>query len=68
MQLAKRTDRGWIVKCDCAAAKDFTVRSLGIAVECPRCGRTALSTELSTAYWAPTVAKRRRATHNGRRH
>lgn len=54
MHLAKRTERGWIVRCGCAQTPEFAVRWLRIAVECPSCGQTALSSDLSTEYWSRT--------------
>lgn len=51
MYLRRKTDKGWVVGCDCPDGDGFTVRRLGIAVECPRCGRTALVSELTTDYW-----------------
>jgi hypothetical protein len=52
MHLAKKSDRGWIVRCDCDDKAEFRVRMLGIAVECPHCGRTALTADLTTEYWS----------------
>ncbi len=34
----------------CSCGRTFMVKSLGPSVECPHCGRTALSTDLVTAY------------------
>jgi hypothetical protein len=59
MQLAKKSDRGWIVRCDCDHNAEFRVRMLGIAVECPSCGRTALTADLTTEYWSRPLAQRR---------
>lgn len=57
MFLQDRTREGWIVACDCANGSPFTAKRLGIAVECPRCGRTALSADLATEYWLRTDAQ-----------
>lgn len=54
MFLERRTDSGWVVGCECPHGGRFTVRRLGIAVECPQCGRTALSSDLTTDYWLRT--------------
>ncbi len=43
---------GYVILCQ---AKDedhtFLVRRLGLSVECPKCGRTALSTSLAQEFW-----------------
>ena len=43
---------GYVILCK---AKDedhtFLVRRLGLSVECPKCGRTALSTGLAQEFW-----------------
>ena len=43
---------GYVILCK---AKDeehtFLVRRLGLSVECPKCGSTALSTDLADEFW-----------------
>jgi hypothetical protein len=56
MHLVKRTERGWIVHCDCQGQAQFAVPPLGIAIECTRCGRTALAVDLVADYWSRSTA------------
>ena len=50
MVIRRKVRRGYEIDCnaDCrkAHASGFVVANLGVSVECPRCGRTALSTDL----------------------
>ena len=43
---------GYVILCN-AKNEDhtFLVRSLGLSVECPKCGSTALSTDLAHEFW-----------------
>jgi hypothetical protein len=52
MILDGRLPQGYVVVCSSADdSHSFLVRRLGPSVECPECGRTALSTELLQAYY-----------------
>jgi hypothetical protein len=53
MYLDARLPEGHIVICGCSGGEhSFLVHKLGLAVECPTCGRTALSTELIADFYA----------------
>jgi hypothetical protein len=53
MYLDARLPEGHVVVCGCAGAEHaFLVHRLGLAVECPTCGRTALSVELVADFYA----------------
>jgi hypothetical protein len=58
MHLTRRMERGWLVRCECPGQTEFRVRRLGIAVECPRCGRTALAPDLVTEYWTRSASRK----------
>ena len=46
-----RLPQGYVVICNAENhSHSFLVKQLGPSVECPKCGRTALSTELATAF------------------
>jgi hypothetical protein len=46
-----RLPQGYVVICNADNhSHSFLVKQLGPSVECPKCGRTALSTELATAF------------------
>jgi hypothetical protein len=48
-----RLPQGYVVICNHDHhSHSFLVKQLGPSVECPKCGRTALSTELATAFVA----------------
>ncbi len=49
MLIESRLTEGHRIRC--AAGHVFIVRTLGPSVECPKCGETALSTDLATAYF-----------------
>jgi hypothetical protein len=47
-----RLPQGYVVVCTSGGdSHSFLVRRLGPSVECPECGRTALSTDLLQAYY-----------------
>ena len=51
MQIDAKLAEGYVVLCDRKAEEHiFIVRNLGPAVECPKCGSTALSGDLATDY------------------
>lgn len=53
MYLDARLPEGPVVICSCDGAEhSFLVHRPGVAVECPTCGRTALSTELVADLYA----------------
>ena len=48
---AKLTE-GYVVLCDeRSEMHSFLIGSLGLSVECPHCGSTALATELATDFY-----------------
>ncbi|MEQ8968162.1 MAG: hypothetical protein RID91_20260 [Azospirillaceae bacterium] len=49
MKIEAKVSKGHLIRCDCG--ESFLVRSLGIGVECPKCGATALSTELASVFY-----------------
>lgn len=52
MVLDGRLPEGYVVLCtDGAEHHSFLARQLGPSVECPECGRTALSADLLQAYY-----------------
>lgn len=61
MQIDAKITEGYVILCNNKSEEHvFIVRSLGPAVECPKCGSTALSGDLATDY-----IQRRRAGANG---
>lgn len=71
MILDGRLPQGYVVVCASSGdSHSFLVRRLGPSVECPECGRTALSADLLDAYYerdrrleltsAPSVRAQRR--------
>jgi hypothetical protein len=47
-----RLPQGYVVVCTASGdAHSFLVRRLGPSVECPECGRTALSADILQAYY-----------------
>ena len=48
MHIESRLSKGHKIRC--AHGHVFVVRTLGPSVECPKCGETALSTDLATAF------------------
>ena len=54
MLIESRLTEGHRIRC--AAGHVFIVRTLGPSVECPKCGETALSTYLATAYFLDHLA------------
>ena len=60
MQIDAKLAEGYVILCDSKAEEHvFIVRNLGPAVECPKCGSTALSGDLATDY-----VRRRRSVEN----
>ena len=52
MYLDGRLPEGYVVLCTADSdPHSFLVRRLGLSVECPQCGRTALSSDLVSAYY-----------------
>ena len=61
MQIDAKIAEGYVILCNKKAEEHiFIVRSLGPAVECPKCGNTALSGDLATDF-----IRRRRNGVNG---
>jgi hypothetical protein len=61
MQIDAKITEGYVILCHNKADEHvFIVRTLGPAVECPKCGSTALSGDLATDY-----VRRRRNGANG---
>ena len=54
MLIESRLSQGHKIRC--AHGHVFIVRSLGPSVECPKCGETALSTDLATAFYLEQMA------------
>lgn len=50
MVIDGRLPEGWVLICTCEI-HSFVVRRLGIAVECPRCGRLAPGADLAAEYY-----------------
>jgi len=48
MKIEAKVSKGHLIRCDCG--ESFLVRRLGIGVECPKCGATALSPDLAAAF------------------
>ena len=47
-----RLPEGYIVVCGCdGAGHSFLVRRIGVSIECPKCGRTALTADLVADYY-----------------
>jgi hypothetical protein len=64
MQIDAKIAEGYVILCNNKAEEHiFIVRTLGPAVECPKCGSTALSGDLATDY-----VRRRRNGANGQDH
>jgi len=52
MYLDGKIPEGHVVLCESnGEAHSFVVHRLGLSVECPRCGHTALSANLISAYY-----------------
>jgi len=61
MQIDDKITEGYVILCNSKAEEHvFIVRTLGPAVECPKCGSTALSGDLATDF-----VRRRRNGANG---
>lgn len=61
MQIDAKIAEGYVILCDSKTEEHvFIVRTLGPAVECPKCGSTALSGDLATDF-----VRRRRNGANG---
>ena len=51
MEIDAKLAEGYVILCNSKAEEHvFIVRNLGPAVECPKCGSTALSSDLATDY------------------
>ena len=62
MQIDAKIPEGYVILCDSKAEEHvFIVRTLGPAVECPKCGGTALSGDLATDF----VRRRRNGANGG---
>jgi len=59
MKIEAKLAKVYRIRCDCGAL--FAVRTLGPSVECPECGRTALSTDLAADYLSPPPNDKRTA-------
>lgn len=55
MQIQKKIAQGHLLRCE--HGHSFVVKRLGLSVECPKCGETALSTELATAFRLGLIAQ-----------
>ncbi|MDX1423481.1 MAG: hypothetical protein R3322_10095 [Kiloniellales bacterium] len=63
MEIDEKIAEGYVILCHNKAEEHvFIVRTLGPAVECPKCGSTALSGDLATDY-----VRRKRHLANGAR-
>jgi hypothetical protein len=61
MQIDAKITEGYVILCNSKTEEHvFMVRTLGPAVECPKCGSTALSGDLATDF-----VRRRRNGANG---
>ena len=64
MQIDEKIAEGYVILCNNKTEEHvFIVRSLGPAVECPKCGSTALSGDLATDF-----VRRKRMEMNGTSH
>lgn len=62
MQIDAKIAEGYVILCNNKTEEHiFIVRTLGPAVECPKCGSTALSGDLATDY----VRRRRNGANGG---
>lgn len=50
--VSKRPGGGYVIGCVCddEDVHEFRVKKLGVSVECPNCGATAIGTELLTTF------------------
>lgn len=55
MHIQKKVAGGHLLRC--GHGHSFVVKRLGLSVECPNCGETALSTELATAFRLALAAR-----------
>jgi len=63
--LDERLSEGFVIVCSSARGEhSFVLRGLGPSIECPLCGRTALSSQLVDAYYE----RLGRMDANGSRH
>ncbi|WP_282609906.1 hypothetical protein [Pelagibius sp. Alg239-R121] len=52
MVIDAKITEGYVVLCDeHSEMHSFLIGSLGLSVECPHCGSTALATDLATDYY-----------------
>lgn len=62
MQIDAKITEGYVILCNRKTEEHvFIVRTLGPAVECPKCGSTALSGDLATDF----VRRRRNGANGG---
>ncbi|NNG03065.1 MAG: hypothetical protein HKM95_03070 [Inquilinus sp.] len=57
MHIESMSSNGYVIRCE--RGHSFRVRTLGPSVECPKCGQTALSADLTTAYYLGALASPR---------
>lgn len=52
MYIDDKLPEGYVVVCDgeCGDPHSFLVRNLGLSVQCPKCGKVALSVDLATRF------------------
>ena len=56
MYLDERLSEGFVIVCAGGGGEhSFVMRGLGPSIECPQCGRTALSSQLIDAYYERLV-------------
>ena len=48
MHIEAKVPKGAVIRCDCN--ETFVVKQLGLSVECPYCGKTALSADMAADY------------------
>lgn len=53
MKIDRKVARGYEVHCACNRA--FVAKTLSPSIECPYCGRTALSTDLVAEFYAQSA-------------
>ena len=48
MHIEAKVTKGTVIRCDCS--ETFVVKQLGLSVECPYCGKTALSADMAADF------------------
>lgn len=56
MRIDGKISAGYAIVCNCGAA--FAAERLGVAVECPSCGRTALGADIAVDYYLRGTQRR----------